>query len=421
MVGFANAAGGRLFIGKDDNGKVVGIADTERLLEDLPNKFRDVLGVYAEINLREKKGKNYLEVIVPRYEVPISLRGKYYQRAGSTLQELKGTALNEFILKKMGKTWDDLVQESATLDEIDPQAVEYFLRRARRSGRIAEDSAEADLPTLLKNLHLTTENGKLKNAALLLFGKDPEKFFISSYFKIGRFGKTEDDLKFQDVIHGNLIQMADQVVERLKAKYLVSPIRYEGLQRIEELQYPEAALREAIFNAIVHRDYRGAPTLLRVYDDKLSIWNAGGLPEELTIEMLRGPHPSYPRNKNIAEIFFKAGFIETWGRGMALMKRECENVGLPAPTVVESGWGMETVFDFSSYEKKNEEGVQVNPRQHQALKILKEQKTIGSEEYAQIFNISDRTARRDLNELVSINALRRQRLQGRTSYQLVNE
>lgn len=92
--------------------------------------------------------------------------------------------------------------------------------------------------------------GVLKNAALLLFGKDPQKHFTSSYFKIGRFGESDADLKFQDVIDGNLIEMADKVMNILRGKYLVSPIRYEGLQRIEELEYPEAALREAIFHPV---------------------------------------------------------------------------------------------------------------------------------------------------------------------------
>lgn len=108
ICGFANASGGRLYIGLDDKGKVTGIDNHNKLLADLPNKFRDILGVYAEVNLQEDKGKHYLEIIIPRYDVPISLRSKYYIRTGSTLQELKGPALNEFILKRTGKTWDDL-------------------------------------------------------------------------------------------------------------------------------------------------------------------------------------------------------------------------------------------------------------------------------------------------------------------------
>lgn len=171
-----------------------------------------------------------------------------------------------------------------------------------KSKRIASDAAEEDTKTLLRRLHLINDNGKLKNAALLLFGKDPKKYFTSAYFKIGRFGESDASLKFQDVVEGNLIEMADKVLEILKSKYIVSPIRYEGIQRVEELEYPEAALREAILNAIVHKDYKGSTIQLSVYDDKLILWNPGKLPDELNIEMLKGKHPSHPRNKNIAEV-----------------------------------------------------------------------------------------------------------------------
>ena len=118
ICGFANANGGKIYIGKNDNGKVTGIDNYSLLLEQLPNKFRDILGVYAEINLQNENNKHYLEIIVPRFDVPISLRGKYYVRTGSTLQELKGPALNEFILKRTGKTWDDIPEQRASIGSL---------------------------------------------------------------------------------------------------------------------------------------------------------------------------------------------------------------------------------------------------------------------------------------------------------------
>lgn len=92
ICGFANANGGKLYIGLDDKGKVIGVDNYNKLLEELPNKFRDILGVYAEVNLEIKNDRHYLEIIVPRFDVPISMRGKYYVRIGSTLQELNGPA-----------------------------------------------------------------------------------------------------------------------------------------------------------------------------------------------------------------------------------------------------------------------------------------------------------------------------------------
>ena len=141
------------------------------------------------------------------------------------MQELNGAALQQFIMKKMGKSWDDVANENATFDDIDREAINYFLRKGIEANRIPEDERNATTQDVLASLHLLDENGHLKNAALLLFGKDPLKFFTSVRFKIGRFGVDEADLLIQDVIEGNIIQMADRVVEVLKAKYLTSPVR----------------------------------------------------------------------------------------------------------------------------------------------------------------------------------------------------
>lgn len=331
ISGFANASGGKIFIGVDDTGSFIGLPDARKLMEDIPNKIVNYLGIIADVNLLETEGKEYIEIIVSPCSVPISYKGTYYFRSGSTKQELKGNALHQFLLKRMGRTWDDLPCENATLRDIDQDAVEYFFKKATISKRVAENTGSDDLETMLVNLDLIAENDKLKNAALLLFGKRPSRFFPFVSFKIGRFINGDDDLRFQDVVEGNILQMADKVMDILKSKYLISPIHYEGLQRIEKLEVPEEALREAIFNAIIHKDYTGAPIQLSVYNDKLMLWNEGRLPEDFTIETLLGKHPSRPYNKNVADIFFKAGFIEAWGRGIAKIVNGFINAGLTAP------------------------------------------------------------------------------------------
>lgn len=416
ICGFANARGGKLYIGIDDRGKVPGIDNHNKLLEDLPNKFRDILGVYAEVNLQEEKGNHYLEIIIPRYDVPISVRGKYYVRTGSTLQELKGLALNEFILKRTGKAWDDIAVESATLKDIDEDAVQFFTKKALKSKRVAPDAAEENTETLLSNLHLMNENGKLKNAALLLFGKDPKKYFISACFKIGRFGVSDADLKFQDVVEGNLIEMVDKVMEILERKYLIRPIRYEGMQRVEELEYPEPALREAILNAIVHKDYKGSTIQLSVYDDKLILWNPGLLPDELNIEMLKGKHPSHPRNKNIADIFFKAGYIEAWGRGISMIMDTCRKAGLPEPTIEEVAGGIQITFLKDIFSEDYLKRMGLNERQIKAVRYVKENGKITNSDYQELLGVARRTATRDLTELVEKEILKSSETRGAGAY-----
>ena len=123
VCGFANAQGGVIYIGKDDNGGVSGIDDYKRLMDDIPNKVRNAMGISVEVNLHEESGKYFIEIVTHPYSVPISLRGRYYYRSGSTKQELTGASLNEFLLKKSGKTWDDVIEPRATYDDIDEKAV----------------------------------------------------------------------------------------------------------------------------------------------------------------------------------------------------------------------------------------------------------------------------------------------------------
>lgn len=122
--------------------------------------------------------------------------------------------------------------------------------------------------------------------------------------------------------------------------YLIRPISYNGLERVEPLEYPESALREAILNAIIHKDYSSTYTFLRVYDDRLHLWNPRGLPEELSVEELKKEHSSYPRNRNIANVFFKAGYIESWGRGTNKIIDACLEAGLPEPLIKEEQGGV---------------------------------------------------------------------------------
>ncbi|MDX9694251.1 MAG: ATP-binding protein [Bacteroidales bacterium] len=339
IAGFANASGGKLYLGINDSGIIVGIKNIKKLLEDIPNKIVSALGIITEIKIQKKDNLNYLEIAISPSSVPISYKGAYYLRSGSTIQELKATALHSFLLKRLGKTWDDLPCDAATLEDIDISAVEYFFKKAIKSNRVSKDANAKELTTILINLNLLTE-GKLKNAAVLLFGKQPTRFFPGAIFKIGRFVSGDDDLRFQDIIEGNIIEMADKVLEILKNKYLVSFIHYEGLQRIEKFELPVEALREAIFNAIVHKDYTGAPIQLSVYQNRLLLWNEGRLPDGFTVKTLLEKHPSRPYNKTIADIFFKSGFIEAWGRGISKILNGFKEAGLPLPDFASTMGGI---------------------------------------------------------------------------------
>ncbi|WP_163325538.1 ATP-binding protein [Draconibacterium mangrovi] len=399
ICGFANAKGGKIFIGKNDNGEIVGVAKAKRLMEDIPNKIQTQLGIICDVDLKEEDGKDYIEIDVKPYDVLISYQGKYHYRSGSTKQELKGNALNNFLLKKAGKTWDDVVEPRANFEDIDLSAIHAFKKGATTSKRLPFIAEEENLEQILDNL-LLLEDDKLKRSAILLFGKNPCRFFINAFVKIGRFGQTDDDLRFQEIIEGNAFQLADKVLEVLDRKFFVSPISYKGLQRVESWEYPYEAIREVILNAIVHRDYMGAPIQISVYDDKLIVWNEGSLPEDLTFEDLKKKHSSRPHNPILASTFFKGGLIEAWGRGTIKIINECKKAGLPEPIIEYASGGISVTILKNQFNEKSLIEIGLSTRQIKAVEYLKENKSITNKIYQEICKVSKATATRDLTELI---------------------
>ena len=315
ICGFANAEGGRLFIGVDDSANIVGVENSKKLLEDIPNKVRDVLGIIVDVNVYKEDILEYLEIVVEAYPSPINYKGQYHYRTGSTKQELKGHALDRFLLRKYGRTWDSVPQPYVTTDDLDRATFEFFIKKAIDSKRLEVKDIPPNYNELLEKLRLK-EGNYLKRSAILLFHKEPQQFFIGAYVKLGYF-ENESNILYQDVIEGNLFNQVEKTMDLLLTKYMKALISYEGISRIERYDYDTNALREIIHNAIVHNDYsRNIPIQIRVYHDKIRISNVGTLPETWTVETLINEHSSEPFNPEIASTFFRAGYIESWGRGI---------------------------------------------------------------------------------------------------------
>jgi ATP-dependent DNA helicase RecG len=399
ICGFANAQGGKIFIGLNDTGEVIGVGNYKELMESVPNKIHDFLGILTEVNLDQSDGKYFIEIIVPPYSVPISLRGRYYYRSGSTKQELTGAALNDFLLRKSGKTWDDVIEPRAGFGDINEKTVATFLKASEKAGRLPANEGLA-LSELFEKLRLT-ENGQLKRSAIILFGKDPGKFYPNTFVKIGRFGKDDTDLKFQETEEGNLIELLQAVLEQLNHKFFIHAIEFEGMHRIEKGEYPVPAIREMLLNALVHRNYMGAPIQIRVYDDKISIWNEGTLPEGLTLDALKRSHSSRPRNPIIADVSFKGGYIDAWGRGTIKILDTCKQAELPEPEMQEQDGG----FIITLFKTKLTEGqlikLGLNPRQIKAVLFVKEFSKISNKRYQEINSCSRNTASKELMDLTN--------------------
>ena len=399
ICGFANADGGILEIGRRDNGDVVGIDNSKKLLEDLPNKIRSATGVIPAVDLHTENGKDYISVSVKPYTFPISCNGKYYLRSGSTTQELSGSSLDEFMLRVQGKTWDGVPVPYVKFDDFESDAFKFFRRRAIGSARLTAEDLDITDDILLNNLMLT-ENGYMKRAALLLFHQTPEKWVPGAYVKIGYF-ENAADLLHQDEIHGPLISMADKTVELVYLKYFKGIISYKGIQRIETHPVPQQAFREAVLNAIVHRDYStGNPIHIHVYPDKVLIYNDGRLPEKWTVEDLFTSHTSKPYNPLIAGTFFRSGQIEAWGRGIEKITNACKEWGKPEPfyhvrpNEVMIGFNTGSQFGEKFGEKFGE-----NRNTEKILELMRQNPGISAKAIASEINLTQRGVEKCISTL----------------------
>lgn len=298
----------------------------------------------------KKAGRPVIKMTVQKSTAPISYHGVFYIRSGSTTSELNGNELSRFLLSRAGASWDGIVEARASFDDISVKAVRNFQQLAKK--RFPFIAKEKSVRLVLRKLNLV-EKGKLKRAAVLLFGKDPRKYFSSAFIQVGRF-VSESEVISTDVIEGNLFEQVEKTIEVLRLKYLENRFYYEGLLRKEDMIYPEEALREAVVNAVIHRDYLGPHTQLRVYDRKLWLWNAGELSEKITFEKLKKAHLSCPRNELLADVFFKTGYIEAWGRGTIKIVDACRKINLPDPEFSELTGGFLVSFSRAPGESQPE-------------------------------------------------------------------
>jgi len=398
ICGFANASGGRIYIGKNDAGKVVGVKNAKRLLEDIPNKTRNFLGIVVDVNLHKQELMEFIEIIIEKQPFPVNYKGQYHYRSGSTKQELKGFALDKFLLEKKGKRWDSVPIPYVSISDLDQKTFDFFKKKAVLSKRLDEEIINESNDVLIGNLQLN-DHDYLKRAAILLFHPNPEKYVTGAFIKIGFF-ETDTDLLFQDEVHGNLFNQIEQSINILFSKYIKAFISYDGINRIETYEFPKDAIREALLNAISHKDYStGIPIQISVYQDKIIFWNEGELPQNWTTDNLLKKHASKPFNPDLANSFFRSGYIESWGRGTLKIIESCSRNELPIPKFNYDSPDFWVTFYKNIYNEAYLKNQQLNTRQIEALLYWKNDKEVTNSKYKERFNISERTALRDLKEL----------------------
>lgn len=385
ICGFANAQGGKIYIGKRDDGTIIGVRNSKKLLEDIPNKIQNKLGIMADVNLLTENGLEYIEIVVNPWTFPVNYDGEYHYRSGSTKQQLRGNALTNFLISKTGLKWDAATVTGILVEDLDISNAE-----------------------LLEKLDLLAD-GRLKRAGALCFYRKAEKVISGCYVKIGKFEGS--DLLYQDEVRGSLLIIADRIIDLIYLKYLKAAISYHKETRVETYPFARDAVREAVFNALIHCNWAdNIPIQIRIEEDAMYISNSSMLPFGWTAETLMHSHSSKPFNPDIARVFYRAGYIESWGRGIQKMCDACKTIGADEPEYIVHGGDIMLKFNALQSAKVPESIATKNQnvtksvtkdvtKEKEILALLREDASMTTTEMAQKLSVNRRTVQRELEKL----------------------
>jgi len=386
VCAFANTRGGVIIVGVSDRGEIKGVSIGKKTIEDLVLKIANSTEprIFPEIQVIEiGKRKLVLIRVSERRDKPVFAFGAAYKRVGKNNLKMNRDEILE-LLRRFGEiNFED--QTIANIDEIDREALELFVEKARNRRKIRD----LDTASVLDNLGMV-KGGKLTIAGLLCFGYNPQKYLPYAILKVGKF--VGGRIIYEKEIKGNLIEQIEKgYVETLGL--IRKSIRVINLKREEVFEYPPEAIREIIVNALAHRDYSSrSPVYIRIYEDSIEVENPGNL-LELTIEDLKKPHRSVLRNPKVAEVLYHLGYIEKWGRGTLMIIKACLENGNGEPIFESNGTFKVKILSATKF--------QVNEIERKILEYLRERKTATRSEIEKYLGVKESTARKYLGKLQS--------------------
>src|SRR3990172_608722 len=327
-VAFANTIGGIIFIGVTDKAKVKGIQIGKETIKDWANQISQSTEprIIPGIEQSEIEGTSIVILRIKEFPIkPVSVRGRCFSRVGTSNRMMTPQEISEMHIHSMGTSWDAFPARDTTLDDINIKRVEKYIREANATGRRKIEDSPADV---LKKLDLI-KDGKATWAAVLTFGKEPQRSLSQSAAHCGRFRLDKTQIIDDLMVEADLIGQVDEVM-KFVTRHISVRYEFEGKPRRKEVwEYPLEALREAIINAIVHRDYTAPSNVqVEIYDDRIEIWNPGRQLPGITIDDLyKKDHKSVVRNKLIAQVFYDIGYIEKYGSDTIMRKNISVTLG----------------------------------------------------------------------------------------------
>jgi len=404
---FSNTEGGRIFIGVSKTGKIEGIQIGKGTIENLTNSISQHTDpkVHPRITTKKIKGKEIIIIDVKESADHLVLAfGRSYKRVGKSTLKMSKDEYERLILEKHKEKlrFDTEICKKSNLKDIDKDKLTRFLREAK-SERGLDIDEKTPLKEILMRLKLIQAN-KLTNAAILLFGKNPQEFFDQSEAKCIRFKGIDVVGEMIDLkpISGDIISQVKEIEKFIYDHIsLHSWIEPGKMQRQEKWEYPPKAIREALANAITHRDYRSTSKIqVRIFDDRIEFWNPGRLPEGWTVETLKKKHESKPFNPLFAKAFFWIKYIEEVGTGTNKIIQWCREWGLPEPEFEYTGTSLVVTFWKLRLQEEYIEGLELNERQTKAIEYIKTYGSINRKTYCEICNIEKTVAHQELSDIV---------------------
>ena len=448
ITALANSGGGALLLGVGDDGSVLGLWYAQpphitrhiRTLPDLAGWRQFVVNVSRHncepavpvgVEHVAVEGRDVLVVHVPDgQDKPYRANGRVYVRIDKEVHEATREELARLMVESGRVQFERLPVTDAEVEELDDTLVGHYFAEVRRL-RYPRDAAER--ARLLVNLGFATRHaGQVVPtvAGLLLFGARPQDRLPAATLKCAFFYGQHQGTQLRDRadVVGPLHQVIDDGAAFVARNRRLVP-RMEGIRRIDTPEYPDYSVREALANALAHRDWslEGAKVRLFMFDDRLEIWSPGRLPPPITLERLG--YDQFSRNRLIARVLVERGYVEEVGLGIRRMREEMGSLGLPEPEFREDGFSF--VITFRSIAPRQgvaaapdpfrallERG-EISERQYRGLLYLREHGEIRRRQYVQVAGVSERTAARDLADLVETSLLEPSGGRGRsTAYRL---
>jgi len=394
IAAFATSSGGVIVVGISPDGMNTGVTIGNGAVEDIANKIKmnTEPAQFPSIRTVLKNNKEFIEIRVESSHVkPVMAFGKPLKRVGNTNQRIAYHEIKRIIDENEGRFWDGFECRGIALKDIDRNAIESFLNKAKLSG---------DTVTVLKNLRLINNKKVILNGAAVLFAKNACDYYLQSMVKCGRFAGIKA-LEFidQKEFESNIFDQLERALAFIKEHTYESILITGELYHKKKPQYPEKAIREALVNAFCHRDYTVTSNIqVRIFDGFLEVWSPGLLPDGVSVEMLKGKHESKPRNPKIADVLHRAGLAEQWGTGTNRMIEDATECGVAVEFENTGGCFIVRLTYQKSKEEKDRKKVDINERR-QVVKKLLEKGSFTRAEFQEALGLSKTQALRELEIL----------------------